>query len=86
MTANTRSLAFLAVTEMAQTFRTLAIFLTIAILATIALGFWSFFTPGADKDEFVAHFVIGLTTVLGILLVHCLIFIYFLGPAAGSRK
>jgi len=82
----TRSLDSIAVILMAQTFRTLAIFLTLAILATIALGFWSFFTPGADKDEFVAHFVIGLTTVLGILLVHCLIFIYFLGTGRWVKE
>lgn len=71
---------------MAQTFRTLAIFLTLAILATIALGFWSFFTDGIDKDEYVAHFVMGLTTVLGILLVHCLIFIYFLGTGRWVKE
>jgi predicted permease len=71
---------------MANTFRTLAIFLTIAILSTIVLGFWSFFTPGIDKDEFVIHFVVGLTTVLGILLVHCLIFIYFLGTGRWVKE
>jgi hypothetical protein len=74
--------------NMAQTFRTLAIFLTIAILATIGLGFWSFFTPGlrADKDIFIVHFLAGLFTSLGILLVHCLIFIYFLGTGRWVKE
>lgn len=73
---------------MAQTFRTLAIFLTLAIVATIVVGFWSFFTPGprVDKDAFVVHFVFGLSTAIGILLVHCLIFIYFLGTGRWVKE
>jgi predicted permease len=73
---------------MAQTFRTLAIFLTIAILVTIGIGFWSMFTAGrpADKDVFVVHFVFGLVTAIGILLVHCLIFIYFLGTGRWVKE
>jgi len=34
---------------MARTFRTLAVMLTLALFATIALGFWSFLTPGESK-------------------------------------
>jgi hypothetical protein len=73
---------------MAQTFRTLAIFLTSAILLTIVLGFWSFFTPGprAEKDLFIVHFLAGLLTSLGILLVHCLVFIYFLGTGRWVKE
>ncbi len=73
---------------MAQTFRTLAIFLTLAILATIGLGFWSFFTKGESKyqDIFIVHFVCGLMTSMGILLVHCLIFIYFLGTGRWVKE
>ncbi|MSQ94829.1 MAG: hypothetical protein EXR98_09775 [Gemmataceae bacterium] len=73
---------------MAQTFRTLAILLTIAILATIGIGFWSFFTPGPrqEKDVFVVHFVFGLSTSIGILMVHCLIFIYFLGTGRWVKE
>jgi hypothetical protein len=73
---------------MAQTFRTLAILLTVALLATVGLGFWSFFTDGAprDKDEFVIHFVAGLITAVGILLVHCLIFVYFLGTGRWVKE
>lgn len=73
---------------MTQTFRTLAIFLTIAILATIGIGFWSFFTPGEAKykDLFIIHFVFGLATAIGGLLVHCLIFIYFLGTGRWVKE
>jgi hypothetical protein len=73
---------------MAQTFRTLAIFLTIAILVTIGIGFWSFLTPGESKykDIFIVHFVSGLVTAIGILLVHCLIFIYFLGTGRWVKE
>ncbi len=73
---------------MAHTFRMLAIALTIAILATIAIGFGSFLTPGPrqDKDIFIVHFVFGLCTAIGILLVHCLIFIYFLGTGRWVKE
>jgi hypothetical protein len=73
---------------MAQTFRLLAILLTLAILITIAVGFWSFLTPGprVEKDMFVVHFVCGLVTALGVLLVHCLIFIYFLGTGRWVKE
>ncbi len=71
---------------MTQTFRTLAICLTLAILLAITLGFASFFTEGTDKDIFVWHFVFGLVTVLAMLLVHCLIFIYFLGTGRWVKE
>lgn len=73
---------------MAQTFRTLAVCLTIAILLTIGLGFWSFFTleGEAKKDLFIVHFVFGLGTAIGGLLVHCLIFIYFLGTGRWVKE
>src|SRR5271167_1850517 len=73
---------------MARTFRMLAVLLTLAIFGTIFVGFWSMLTPGrpADKDEFVVHFTFGLTTAIGILLVHCLIFIYFLGTGRWVKE
>ena len=73
---------------MAQTFRTLAVFLTMALLLTIGLGFWSFFTPDEVKfkDLFIVHFVVGLATAIGALLVHCLIFIYFLGTGRWVKE
>lgn len=73
---------------MARTFRTLAVFLTIAILLTIGLGFWSMLTPGDAKYKglFIVHFVCGLVTAIGILLVHCLIFIYLLGTGRWVKE
>jgi hypothetical protein len=73
---------------MAQTFRTLAICLTIAILLTIGIGFWSFFTSEIEvkKDIFIVHFIFGLGTAVGGLLVHCLIFIYFLGTGRWVKE
>ena len=73
---------------MTQIFRTLAISLTLAILLTIGIGFWSFFTPGESKykEIFILHFVFGLATTMGGLLVHCLIFIYFLGTGRWVKE
>lgn len=74
---------------MAQTFRTLAIMLTIAILVTIGIGFYYRLSPGEREDKadlFILHFVCGLTTAIGILLVHCLIFIYFLGTGRWVKE
>jgi hypothetical protein len=73
---------------MAQTFRTLAVCLMIALLLTVSLGFWSFFTPGVSKykDLFLYHWACGLGTVILGLLVHCLIFIYFLGTGRWIKE
>jgi hypothetical protein len=80
---------------MARTFSTLAVVTIFAILATIGVGFWSFFLHHSDsfsqhqefyKDIYIVHFFLGLTTVIGILLVHCLIFIYFLGTGRWVKE
>jgi hypothetical protein len=73
---------------MARTLLSLAIFVIVALLLTIGVGFWSFFSPQrlADKDLFVIHFGLGLCTVLACLLVHCLIFIYFLGTGRWVKE
>ena len=82
---NGDSVQLTTMSSMARTFRTLAVLLTLAILVTISIGFWSFLTPGEAKfkDIFIVHFVCGLSTAIGILLVHCLIFTYFLGTGRG---
>ena len=74
---------------MARTFSVLAATLTLAILVTIGLGFWSFFTPkdvDGYKDIFIVHFFLGLFTAIGILFVHCLVFIYFLGTGRWVKE
>jgi hypothetical protein len=73
---------------MTQIFRGLAILVIVALLLTIGVGFWSFFTDGprSEKDSFVIHFVLGLSTAIIILFVHCLIFIYFLGTGRWVKE
>lgn len=73
---------------MTQRFRYLAIFLTFMMVLTIAVGFWSFFLEVSPfkKDVFIAHFYLGLFTTLVILLVHCLIFTYFLGTGRWVKE
>lgn len=73
---------------MAQTLRYLATLLTAAILITVGLGFTSMLIPGPprDKDTFIVHFAAGLFTAVGILFVHSLIFIYFLGTGRWVKE
>jgi hypothetical protein len=73
---------------MTRTFSMLAGLTTAAILLTIGVGFGSFFRPRTEfqNDIFIAHFFLGLTTAIGILLVHCLIFIYFLGTGRWVKE
>lgn len=73
---------------MARTFSYLAATLLIGLAATIGLGFWSFFTtdPDTKNDIYIVHFFLGLVTVLGMLFVHCLVFIYFLGTGRWVKE
>ena len=73
---------------MVHTFRLLATLLALAIVASIGVGFTSMAVPGppSQKDLFLAHFVLGLVTAIGILFVHCLIFIYFLGTGRWVKE
>jgi hypothetical protein len=73
---------------MTRTFSTLAVLLTLAMLATIGVGLWSWsLDPGeTKKDIFAIHFHLGLWTSIGILLVHCIIFTYFLGTGRWVKE
>jgi hypothetical protein len=74
---------------MTRTFSTLAVLLIFAMLATIGVGFWSFFLSKTDpskQDIFLVHFHLGLWTTIGILLVHCIIFTYFLGTGRWVKE
>jgi len=76
-------------TPMTRTFGTLALLLTFAMLATIGTGLWSFFLEKGDPykaDIFLIHFHLGLWTSIGILLVHCIIFTYFLGTGRWVKE
>lgn len=74
---------------MTRTLATLAVLLTVAMVAAIGVGFWSFFLPRDSewrKEIFLIHFHLGLWTAIGILLVHCLIFTYFLGTGRWVKE
>lgn len=73
---------------MTRTFTVLAGIVTLLLLATIGVGLWHFVTEDrAQKDEiYVIHFVLGLCTALAILLVHCIIFTYFLGTGRWVKE
>ena len=73
---------------MTRTFAALAVLTTVAMLATIGVGFWSF---GLERSAFqngifIIHFYLGLATAIGILLIHCLIFTYFLGTGRWVKE
>src|SRR5262245_38418599 len=73
---------------MTRTFGTLAVLLIFAMLATIGVGLWSYLLDvGPHKqDIFLIHFHLGLWTSIGILLVHCIIFTYFLGTGRWVKE
>lgn len=78
---------------MTSTFRVSAIALTMLMVLTIGVGFWSFFLPRDTPDAalhkntiFLIHFYLGLAFALGALLVHCLIFTYLLGTGRWVKE
>jgi len=73
---------------MTRIFTTLAIFVILCLLASMAVGFVSMALEVSElkKDVFLAHFFLGLTTALVILLIHCIIFTYFLGTGRWVKE
>src|SRR5262245_55460363 len=73
---------------MTRIFTTLAAIVTLSILATIGFGFWSMALPKDDfyKDIYIVHFCLGLFTSIAILLVHSIIFTYFLGTGRWVKE
>ena len=73
---------------MTRTFSVLAIISIVAMLATIGVGFWSFSLERSTYQNgiFIIHFYLGLATAIGILLIHCLIFTYFLGTGRWVKE
>ena len=68
---------------MTQLFLILASLNTLALLATFLFGLLSRFV---DHDLYVTHFALGLFTAIGTLLVHCIIFTYFLGTGRWVKE
>lgn len=74
---------------MTRTFTVLAGIITLLMLATIGVGLWYFVTEedsASRGDIYLIHFVLGLCTALAILLVHCIIFTYFLGTGRWVKE
>jgi hypothetical protein len=74
---------------MTRIFTTLALTDSLALLVTFLLGCWSKFGgPGRDQATtvYLLHFLFGVFTAIGTLLVHCLIFTYFLGTGRWVRE
>jgi hypothetical protein len=73
---------------MTRIFSTLAAVVTLSLLVTIGFGFWSMALDVTmfKKDIYVIHFCLGLFTALGILLVHSIIFTYFLGTGRWVKE
>src|SRR5262245_58795527 len=73
---------------MTRTFAVLATLVTLLLLATIGVGLWHFVTddPIRKADIFIIHFVLGLCAAIGVLLVHCIIFTYFLGTGRWVKE
>lgn len=68
---------------MAQLFTILAALNLLVLVATFFLGICARF---AGLDWFVAHFALGLFSAIGTLLVHCIIFTYFLGTGRWVKE
>jgi hypothetical protein len=73
---------------MTRIFTTLAVFLTLALLVTFGVGLYTMSLPvSLHKNEiYLIHFTLGLFTALGALLVHCIIFTYFLGTGRWVKE
>jgi hypothetical protein len=74
---------------MTRIFLTLATADLLSLTLTFALGCWSRLSDGlhaASGSAFMLHFLFGLFTAVGTLLVHCLIFTYFLGTGRWVKE
>lgn len=75
---------------MTRTFTILATLLAILLLSSYGVGWWTFSIPTDEavrkNDLFFVHFCLGLGTAIVGLLVHCLIFTYFLGTGRWVKE
>jgi phosphoglycerol transferase MdoB-like AlkP superfamily enzyme len=69
---------------MARLFTVLAALNLLALLASFVLGMLSKFLD--HGQFFIPHFTLGLFTAIGTLLVHCIIFTYFLGTGRWVKE
>jgi hypothetical protein len=74
---------------MTRIFTTLALTNALALFLTFGLGCWSKLAGGIHDPAgrvYLLHFLFGIFTGIGTLLVHCLIFTYFLGTGRWVRE
>jgi hypothetical protein len=73
---------------MKRIFATLATINGLALVLSAALGWWSARGgPGASEDAiYLAHFGSGLAASILTLLVHCIVFTYFLGTGRWVKE
>jgi hypothetical protein len=74
---------------MTRIFLALASAETVALVASFLLGIVSHLRHGSqhgDESIYLVHFTVGLSTVIGSLLVHCIIFTYFLGTGRWVKE
>jgi hypothetical protein len=68
---------------------TLASLNALGLLASFVVGLTSMFRHGVSHPEdptYQIHFLLGLFTAIGTLLVHCIIFTYFLGTGRWVKE
>ncbi len=73
---------------MTRLFTILATMLMLALLTTFGFGLYTMsLDVSVYKNEiYMVHFALGLFTSLGALLVHCIIFTYFLGTGRWVKE
>jgi hypothetical protein len=74
---------------MRNRFALLAALNALALLVTYAAGWVSWLRQGAlhpQEPTYLVHFVLGLSTIILTLLVHCVVFTYFLGTGRWVKE
>jgi hypothetical protein len=74
---------------MTRIFTTLAWITGLALVLSFGLGVASWWRGAAQQANdalYLIHFTVGLFTAIGILLVHCIIFTYFLGTGRWVKE
>src|SRR5262249_7322084 len=74
---------------MTQIFAAIATLDAAALIVTFVIGWVSKFTDGVRRPEiptYQLHFLLGLATAVLTLLLHCLIFTYFLGTGRWVKE
>jgi hypothetical protein len=73
---------------MTRLFRIIAIINSVLLIASFASGVFSWLYEASQQntDVYLVHFVLGLTTALTTLFVHCLVLTYFLGTGRWVKE